>query len=233
MSVLCSFTQVSAHLLQRIKESLPALELFQIGEPMDSESEKIENIQGLLSGYSQLLRDVLVEPEQAIGQLTLWDLQQAEIWKREYSREYELLKSDFYQILIEGKTASALDLGESWDAIGYVFRGDAYSESQSFLVDRTTSGEARVEVVFCGEDIDEGIRCLESAEVREMANVLSDFSKELIRKRFEQGQNVQPNLYRYNWSEEAYEWHLTYCTRVKEFYVDAANQGKGILIYFG
>jgi hypothetical protein len=232
MSVLCSFTQVPPHLLQKIQKSLPVLELFRIGEPMDSESEKIGSIQGLSSSYNQLLCEVLVEPEQAIGQLTLWDLQKAVSWKHEYPKEYELLRSEFYQILIEGKTTSDLDLGKSWDAIGYIFRGDVYSGSQPFLVDQT-SEEARVEVVFGGRRIDEGIRYLESTEVREIADVLSSFSTELIRKRFEQGQLVRPKLYRYNWSEEAYEFYLRYCHEVKNFYADAANLGKGILVDFG
>lgn len=233
MSVLCSLTQISSHLLSRITENPSVLELFRSVGPIDSEEIKIDNIYGLSTEYIQLLSEVLAEPDQAVGQLTLWDIEEAESWRREYTEEYKLIKSEFYKILIEGKTAPILDLGKTWDAIGYIFRGGVYSEPQPFLVDQTVDKEIRVETVFGGKNIEVETRYHENPEVQMIANALSNFSEEVIRKRFEQGQREQPNLYRYNWSEEAYEGCLSYCTKVKDFYINAANQASGILICLG
>jgi hypothetical protein len=233
MSVLCSLTQISAHLLEIMKEHPPVLELFRSVELTDGESEKIDNIYGLPSNYIHLLNEVLAEPTQAAGQLTLWDLEEAENWRQEYPEEYERIKSKFYQILIEGKTALILDLGKAWDAIGYIFRGGVCPSSQPLLVNQTADGDPRIEVICGGANFEIEIRYLEHFEVQEIANSLASVSESFIRRRFEQGRREQPDLYRSSWAEEAYEGCLRYCTKVQEFYIDAAKKSNGILINLG
>jgi Domain of unknown function (DUF1877) len=232
MSVLCSLTQISSDLLLKIREMPSVLELFRVIEPIDSEERKIDNVYGLSSEHNYLLSEILSEPEQAIGQLTLRDLEEVELWKGEYPDDYQSLKSEVYQILTEGKRTPILDLMKGWDAVGYIFRGDTYSESQSFLANGSNE-ETRIEVIFGGKSLDEDTRYLESAEVQEIASALCRFSENIIRKRFEQGRNMQPTLYHWDWLEESYGYLLNRCVEVQNFYTDAAEQAKGILISLG
>jgi Domain of unknown function (DUF1877) len=233
MSVLCSLKQVSTDLLQKIIETPALLELFENVIPIDSEEEKIENIHELSPEYVQLLEEIWLAPEQAIGQLTLWDLEEVDHWRGNYPEEYQLLKSEIYSIMIEGKTAPVLELGQSWDALGYIFRGRAlYSSTQSCLVEGM-GRDTTVEVILGGKHLNEWTRYLESIQIREIATALFHISEEVIRHRFEQGRNANPNLYRYNWSEDAYASCLKCCLELKNFYLDAAYQTKGILINLG
>jgi hypothetical protein len=211
MSVLFSLKQVSTHLLQKIIETPEVLKLFENVLPIDSDEEKIASIHELSPEYVQLLNEILLVPEQAIGQVTLWDLEEVDHWRGKYFKEYQLLKSEIYPVLIEGKTAPVLDLGKSWDALGYIFKGHAlYSSSQSCLVEGT-GRDTTVEVILGGKHLNEWTRYLESAQITEIANALSHISEEVIRHRFEQGRSLKPNLYRYNWSEDAYASCLKCC----------------------
>jgi Domain of unknown function (DUF1877) len=234
MSVLCSLTQISPYLLNIIQAMPSVFELFWSVESIDSE-DIIDNIYGLSSKYPHLLREILPEPEQAIGIFTLWDIKEIENWRVEYTEDFQLIKSEIYQIVIEGKTTPRLDLGKSWDAVGYIFRASFDYKDKSFLIDETTTKEVRVEVILGGKNLtdDVDIRYFESMKVQEIADSLSKFSNDTIQRRFQQMQSEQYNTYQYRWSKNGYEGLLSICNAVKDFCQDAAKRGNGILIDLG
>jgi Domain of unknown function (DUF1877) len=228
MSITGLLKQISSHTLERVNETRSLLDLFQGIAPVD-EAPKIDNLYGLSSERISLLREILSDPEQVVGEWTLWDFVTLENWKADYPEDFDALKADLYQIVVEGKVASSLDLGKGWHVISYIFTGSSSMEILPFLVDETEDN-LKVNAILCGQplDGDGSLRYLKTAEVQELSEALSRLSDELIHQRIDEKMSAQPNTYL--WMGESDEEVLYLCREVQEFYNSAANRGNAMLI---
>jgi hypothetical protein len=228
MSITGLLTQISSYTLAKVNETRSLLDLFQDISSVD-EAPKIDNLYGLSSERMSLLREILPDPEQVVGEWTLWDFVTLEEWKADYPEDFDALKSDLYQIIVEGRVAPSLDLGKGWHVISYIFTGSLSMEILPFLVDETEDN-LKVNAILCGQPLDEDshLRYLGVAEVREISEALSRLSDELIRQRFDQKMSVQPDTYL--WMDETYEEVLYLCREVQAFYNSAANRDNAMLM---
>jgi hypothetical protein len=228
MSITGSLTQISASLLEKVKETPSSLDVFWRVSPIDDKEPKIDNIQGLSSEHLAMLHEILSNPEEVVNQWTLQDIRTLEYWKADYSADYKHLRADVYRLVTEGKTTPSIDLFQDWHLLSYIFRNDTSMEVQPFLV--AEEGEdLRVNAVLCGQPIDEVTRYLETEQVQTVTEGLLRISETTIKHRIQQGATLQAKLYSF-WAEEDYEELLEFCKVVKEFYSDAANRGNAVLI---
>jgi hypothetical protein len=134
MSITGSLTQISAYLLEKVKETPSSLDVFWRVSPVDSEEPRVDNIQELSSEHLAILHGILSNPQQVVDQWTLQDITTLEYWKFEHSTDYKYLIADLYRLVTEGKTTPSIDLHQDWHLLSYIFRNDASMEVQPFLV---------------------------------------------------------------------------------------------------
>jgi Domain of unknown function (DUF1877) len=146
---------------------------------------------------------------------------------------FERLKPDLYAIVANEKQCANLDFGKAWDWIGYILRD---GQSMSQLVD-TAEGRLNVNIFF-GKSIEPyemagSIRFQEVNEVLEVAKILSQLDDTEIQRRFEQAARIKGDVYRGDWSRDAYPLFMEYVREVKGFYKNAAEKGYGVMFAVG
>lgn len=239
MSVTGLITQVPQLIIEQAKLAPSVIKLFRSIASLIRISENIEyprikDLQYLSTERISLLCEILPEPEYAVGRWTLADLSELEFWKAQYPQDYLIIKNDIDKLVDATRINRHLWINRAWDILNYIFTGYTSDEELPFLVceDRDIpiinlfwSGK-----VILAKNGEIEANYLEKTEVQEIAQALSRMTEQKIRQRFEQGLNLQPDLYHFSWGEQNYEWLLEMCMDVKKFYNDAANQESAMLI---
>lgn len=232
MSITGLLTQISPQILTSIHETPSLLDLFDGVDRIDEEP-KIDNLYGLSSEQINLLREMFPNPEQVVGEWTLHDFMTLEDWKSDYPEDFNHLKSELGQIIIESKASPFLDLGREWHFISYIFTGSGSMEILPFLIDETGDG-LRVNAILCGQKLDEEADhsyYLDTSQVQDIAEALSRIPQEAIRQRIQDLQEARSqHIYSFTYSQESVDDLLEFCLEVKDFYTDAMNRENAMLI---
>jgi Domain of unknown function (DUF1877) len=234
MSVTAWLQQISARGLEMIKNDLAIYEqvIFYL-EPVNSDSPVIADISELTSSKIKILEYLTADLSGVVNCWTDWDVKVLEDLRRDYPEMFERLKPDLYAIVANEKQCADLDFGKAWDWIGYILRD---GQSMSQLVD-TAEGRLNVNIFF-GKSIEPyemagSIRFQEVNEVLEVAKILSQLDDTEIQRRFEQAVRIKGDVYRGDWSRDAYPLFMEYVREVKGFYKNAAEKGYGVMFAVG
>jgi Domain of unknown function (DUF1877) len=234
MSVTAWLQQISASGLEMIKNDLEILDqvIFYL-EPVNSDSPLIADISELTSSQIEMLKYLTADLSRVVNHWTAWDIKALEDLRRDYPETFERLKPDLYLIVTNEKQCANVDLGKAWDWISYIFRN---GQSMNQLAD---TAEDRLNVnIFFGKSIEphdmvSSIRFQEVSEVMEVAQILSQLDDTEIQQRFEQAARIKGDVYRGDWSRDAYPLFMEYVREVKGFYQTAAERGYGVLFAIG
>lgn len=126
------------------------------------------------------------------------------------------------------ESESKLDIHKSWDGINYLLSN----------VDKTNSVLSKL--IFSGQILDENqdmgygpAQYLTSNQVEEAGKALSMASEADLRKFFDSAEMNKAGVYPEPWqnNDDEIDWLIQYYNRIKEFYIQAANQKQAIIVY--
>lgn len=126
---------------------------------------------------------------------------------------------------------ASLDIDKAWNAIHYVLTGEADLGKNTGPLSKAVLGGTPVSE----EDVGYGPALLiEAEEVRQIARLLQPMGREAFQERFRFAEMLENEVYPMipNEDEEGFfEYIWDYFAAVKEFFAEAAAQGKCILFY--
>ncbi|MDP3724332.1 MAG: YfbM family protein [bacterium] len=135
------------------------------------------------------------------------------------------------RILLEEKNDVQLDIDKSWDGIHFLLTGEIIGE-------KVDQSDPRTWIIFgwgeWGPEVGYGpSRVVPPKEVAQLAKFLSTLNDEDLRKRFDPVKMNKLGLYPGGiWDEESVlDWLMDHYHKVKDFYIDAAKKGNGVLIW--
>lgn len=230
MSVTASLTQISATGLEIIRKNLVIYEdlIFYL-DPKNTDMPLISDISDLTVEQRQILDEITSVPNEVCNVWTAWDVETLVDLKLYCPQDDEHWKQSLYSIVCSEKNCSYIDFGQDWDWVSYVLRG-GQSMNHLDYVDQ----ELHSVNIFAGKPVDPTDSKPKSlyqevSEVADMSRVLSAIDEIEIRRRFEQGSQVNPSICRGGWSEDQYPFLQEYFQKVQLFYQVAADQGFGII----
>jgi len=147
---------------------------------------------------------------------------QLEELKKDPSLIEEIIYPDSESDIIDN-----LDIDKAWQGIHFILTGKVW-EVEGLLGKVIMGGKET------GDDVGYGpARYLTSIEVKDISNVLTHFSEDEFKSRFNPDKIVKNKIYPFTSSCEAenLEYLLSYFKTLKKFYEDCANKGNAMLIY--
>jgi hypothetical protein len=234
MSVTAWLQQISASGLAIIKNDLEVFEqvIFYL-EPVNSDSPVIADISELTSSQIEMLKYLTADLSGVVNCWTNWDIEVLEDLRRDYPETFDRLKPNLYEIVANEKSCAHLDLDRAWDWVSYIFRdGQSIDQLADTAADRLNVN------IFFGKSIEPyemvgSIRFQEVNEVLEVAQILAQLDDTEIQRRFEQAARIKGDVYRGDWSRDAYPLFMEYVREVKGFYKNAAEKGYGVMFAVG
>lgn len=130
-------------------------------------------------------------------------------------------------IFNEEENDDSLYLDKAWHGIHFLLNDDAWGGKEPLKYVIMGRGEI-------GGDIGYGpAHYLTAQDVKAVANALSDISAEQLRSKFDADNMTEADIYPSIWSgDEDLDYLMEYYELLVEYYIDAAQKGNAMLIYF-